>query len=146
MMHLILKTLLCITEFSLVYTVENLTVRSGQRANQHHSCHIHQRRWPAAGLALRWPLSSPHTPSWRRRTTGRSGHGELGSEIPHLEHRDTECHFGNSYQVTTYKLWATETLTNCNLNHVHARIYIITKHSRHPHRVLTLFHLCRRKQ
>lgn len=80
---------------ALVGLVEILTVQSGQKASQRHSCRIHQRRQPAADLVSQWPPSSPHTPSWRQRRTVRSGHEGPGSEIQPLEQRDTECEFKN---------------------------------------------------
>lgn len=80
---------------AFVCTVESLTVQTGQTASRHHSCHIHQRRWPAAGLVLQLPLSSPGTPSWRQQKTGRSGHGVPGSEIPHLEERESARDYRN---------------------------------------------------
>lgn len=48
-------------------------------------------------------------------------------------------------------LWVTEIFMKRNLEplqdeHVHAHRYMNAKPSRHPHHVLTLFHLCRRKQ
>lgn len=74
-----------------------------------------------------------------------------GPVVKHHTWMKEMCVRASGGEYSRNYLWVTDIFMNCNLGplkheHVHARRCISTEASRHPHRALTLFHLCGRKQ